>query len=978
MTPFLKLVADDLYMRFNGRLEDIAVVFPNKRAGLFFSEYLLQNSGDKPMWSPRYMTINELFQQNSKLTIGDPIVLVSKLYKEYAATMEGSKKTTESLDNFYYWGEMLLKDFDDIDKHLADASQLFANLKELREIGIAKETLNREQAESIARFFKNFNIEEESEIKYSFSEMWEKLYRIYIGFKESLRCSNIAYEGMLYRDVIENHDDIILKHDKYVFVGFNALNDAETTLFEIIKKRGKALFYWDYDKYYIQSRHHEAGLFMRLNLERFPNELHEKNFDNLSLNKEITIVESSSDNMETRYISQWLDKNMTSNEIETAIVLCDETMLEPVLHTIPGSANGNKLEEVNVTMGFPLSHTPIFSFAKQFVELHTRGWSTKHNAYTLSAVSEILNNPYVVKCCPKSTALRQELLGNKTFFPTTEKLSQSNFLEKIFSNTNDNRTWFANLCSCIKDIALLYSQSDIEKMQMYEKLFCEAIYKVYTQGIRFSMLLDSSELDVNRSTLGRLFIKMLSMHSMPFHGEPVVGLQIMGLLETRNLDFKHVIILGANEGNIPKNLCESSYIPYNLRRAFGLTLSEHRDSIYAYYFYRLLQRAEKVTIVYNSSSESKTRGECSRYILQLLGSKLYKVNKIALTSQHNSRETSFGAVEKNAAMVKKLRKRFDTGFSNNASTMTPSAINKYIGCGLSFFYYYILGIRKPEEVNEELQSYDFGNIFHCAAQELYEKITQEGGNIITKEKLDYYIKNSALLYGFIDKAFKKEFFKNNRPEYNGEQFINRGVLHHFLLRLVKLDSGYAPFKYIGSEKEVSIPYTIRANGTEIELRLGGKIDRIDTKGDTINIIDYKTGYSSTETKTSLENIFAFETKSAANRLQAFLYSVVIEEMLCGNAPVHKEENWLQELKMHDTRKVSPSLLYIHNMENVKREEYTIDILKNPVTDISTIKKEYMEKLTTVIEEIFDVNTPFSPCDDKKRCEYCDYRKICGK
>ena len=247
-------------------------------------------------------------------------------------------------------------------------------------------------------------------------------------------------------------------------------------------------------------------------------------------------------------------------------------------------------------------------------------------------------------------------------------------------------------------------------------------------------------------------------------------------------------------------------------------------------------------------------------------------------------------------------------------------------------------------------------------------------------KTEFYAYQIKEVMSSVAKSFLPEKFDAEQIEktYNGEQFINRGVLHHFLLHLVKLDSGYAPFKYIDSEKEVSIPYTIRANGTEIELRLGGKIDRIDTKGDTINIIDYKTGYSSTETKTSLENIFAFETKSAANRLQAFLYSVVIEEMLCGNAPVHKEENWLQELKMHDTRKVSPSLLYIHNMENVKREEYTIDILKNPVTDISTIKKEYMEKLTTVIEEIFDVNTPFSPCDDKKRCEYCDYRKICGK
>ena len=978
MKPFLKLVADDLYTRFNGRLEDVAVVFPNKRAGLFFSEYLLQNSGDRPMWSPRYMTISELFQQSSRLTIGDPILLVSKLYKEYVTPMTKEDKTVETLDNFYYWGEMLIKDFDDIDKHLADASRLFTNLKELRQIGIAKETLDKEQAESIARFFKNFNIDEDSEIKRNFSYIWERLYIIYTNFKESLRRNNIAYEGMLYRDVIEHPEEIVMKYDKYVFVGFNALNDAETRLFDIINKSGKALFYWDYDRYYTENRHHEAGLFMRRNLERFPNAFGKKMSDNLSVSKNITIVESSSDNMQTRYISEWLDKNMTSNGIETAIVLCDESMLEPILHTIPEKANGNTIDKVNVTMGFPISHTPIYNFVKQFVELHTQGWSAKHNAYTLAATSEILNNPCVIRCCPGSTGLREELLKNKTFFPDNSRLCEDGFLKMIFTRTESNKEWFANLSSCIKEIAMSYSKCDIENMQMYDKLFCEAIYKVYTQAIRFTMLIDSGELKLNRSTLGRLFIRMLSMHSMPFHGEPVVGLQIMGLLETRNLDFKNIVILGANEGNLPKNSCENSYIPYNLRRAFGLTLSEHRDSIYAYYFYRLLQRAETVTIIYNNSSQSKTRGECSRYILQLLGNNMYDIKKIALTSQHNSRDFVSGVIEKDSKAITRLRERFDIGYSKEASTMTPSAINKYIRCSLSFFYYYIMGIKKPDEVSEEMQSSDFGNIFHSAAQELYEKI---GGNccgMITKESLDYYIDNSALLYGFIDRAFKKEFFRNCKPEYNGEQYINRGVLHHFLLHLLKLDREYAPFRYICSEKEASIPYAIDVNGTHIKLRLGGKIDRIDTKGETVNIVDYKTGFSDKETKTSLDNIFAFETKSAANRLQAFLYSTVVDEILRSKPITADEPQWFCELKKQEARKVSPSLLYIHNMKNVKREEYVIDILKEPVMDISKIKDEFMAKLKCVIEEIFNKEIPFIPTEDIKRCEYCDYKEICRK
>ena len=242
MTPFLKLVADDVFSRFNGHLENIAVVFPNKRAGLFFNKYLLENSGNTPMWSPRYMTINELFQQGSDLAIGDPILLVSKLYKEYIAPFKENDKKIETLDSFYYWGEMLVRDFDDIDKHLADAKMLFANIKELHEMGTAKDTLTKEQAKSIEQFFRNFKPENESDIKNNFKDIWERLYDIYTKFKEALRKENVAYEGMLYRDVIENPDKLTLEYDKYLFVGFNALNDVETKLFSMLDKRGKALF----------------------------------------------------------------------------------------------------------------------------------------------------------------------------------------------------------------------------------------------------------------------------------------------------------------------------------------------------------------------------------------------------------------------------------------------------------------------------------------------------------------------------------------------------------------------------------------------------------------------------------------------------------------------------------------------------------------------------------------------------------------
>ena len=430
MTPFLKIVAEDIYEKFNGKLEDVAIVFPNKRASLFFSEYLLEKNGGKPMWSPRYMTIGELFQKNSKLAICDPLLLVSKLYKEYIRPMKAGEskeeyeKSIESLDEFYYWCEVLIKDFDDFDKHLVNAKELFANIKELRELGNGKGTLTEEQAKSVQRFFVNFNMDKESEIKQNFIDLWERLYSIYSSFKESLRQQNLAYEGMLYRDVIENSDNIVLEHSKYVFVGFNALNDVERTLFDIVHKRGKAIFYWDYDKHYTTNPRHEAGHFMRKNLERFPNELKGYAFNNLAEKKNVTVVEANNDSIETRYLSTWLDSNLTQKEIETAVVLCDETMLESVIHTLPPVANGHKLEHLNVTMGFPVSHTPIFTFIKQIVELGVRGWSEKHNRYMLSFVSEILRHPYVVRCSQNALTLCNDLMKEKRFFPEYEILAK--------------------------------------------------------------------------------------------------------------------------------------------------------------------------------------------------------------------------------------------------------------------------------------------------------------------------------------------------------------------------------------------------------------------------------------------------------------------------------------------------------------------------------------------------------------------------
>jgi ATP-dependent exoDNAse (exonuclease V) beta subunit len=281
-------------------------------------------------------------------------------------------------------------------------------------------------------------------------------------------------------------------------------------------------------------------------------------------------------------------------------------------------------------------------------------------------------------------------------------------------------------------------------------------------------------------------------------------------------------------------------------------------------------------------------------------------------------------------------------------------------------------------VDEEMKDNDLGTVSHKAAENLYEKITTNGNTtLVTSSALEHYIKNPALLYEFIDSAFRTEFFKNNKPVYNGEQYIKRGVLHHFLLRLVKMDAQYTPFRYIGSEVQIEMPYSFTSGGNNICVRLGGTIDRVDCKDDTIGIVDYKTGGgSSSDGNMSLEDVFAHKAKSAGYHLQAFLYSIALKNALSSKATGNSE--WVKRIEGGETKRISPQLLYVHQKDNAERTEFVVKVAKEPVNDIAAIEAEYMSCLQAVLAEIFDSEKPFVPATDADKCKYCDYKEICGK
>ncbi len=957
MQPFLQLVAHDLYTKIGNDLSRTVLVFPNKRANLFFNEYLAEES-DQPIWSPAAMSISDLLQKLSVQKAGDPIRLVCELYKVFKEETE----SRETLDDFYFWGELLISDFDDVDKNMVDADKLFSNLQDLKSLMDDYEFLDEEQEEAIRQFFQNFSIERRTELKEKFISLWDKLGIIYHRYREKLAELGIAYEGMLYRNVIEQLDADRLKYDKYVFVGFNVLNKVEKEFFQKLQKAGKAMFYWDYDLFYTQRiSKHEAGEFIKRNLIDFPNELPESYFDIFRKPKKIRYISASTENAQARFLPEWVKATQTHttqivSEKENAIVLCNEALLLPVLHSIP-----QDVQNVNITMGFPLAQTPVYSFINAAMELQTNGYRPDTGRFTYEAVSKILKHPYTRQLSDHATRLERELTKTNRFYPLPSELKKDDFLTILFTPQSNIRELCDYLLRLIKSISILYRKEG-EYDDIFNQLYRESIFQSHLKINRLYSLIESGELSVRTDTLKRLITKVLTASNIPFHGEPAIGLQIMGVLETRNLDFRNLIMLSLNEGQLPKAGGESSFIPYNLRKAFGMTTIEHKNAVYAYYFYRLIQRAENITLLYNTSSDGLNRGEESRFMLQLLVEGPHEITREYLEAGQSPQNTLEIQIEKTPEILRRLYRAYDTAQPESV-ILSPSALNTYLDCRLRFYYRYVAGLKTPDEVSAEIDSALFGTIFHLSAQLAYTDLTANG-KMIQREDLERLLRDEIKLHGYVDQAFKQELFKvapEEKPEYNGVQLINSKVIVSYLKQLLRNDLQYTPFEMVAMEKKVSEKITIQTALGPLTLRLGGTIDRMDAKEGTLRIVDYKTG-GSPKIPANIEQLFTPSETRPNYIFQTFLYAAIMSRK--------------QPLM------VAPALLYIHRAAS---ESYSPVIEmgeprkpKIPVNNFAFFEDEFRERLQALLEEIFDEKELFTQTEDMKKCAYCDFKVICKR
>ena len=956
MKTFLSEVARDLYSKTGGDLSHVAVVFPNKRAGLFFNEHLAKEAGH-PIWSPAYISISELFRHHSPLEVGDPVKLVCELYKIFK-TETGSQ---ESLDDFYFWGELLISDFDDADKNLVDTDALFSNLKDLNQLTDNYEFLEEGQKEAISQFFHNFSMDNVTELKKRFIDLWDVLGPIYTHFKERLSELNIAYEGMLYRQVIEELDVESLNYDKYIFVGFNVLNKVEQRLFERLNEAGKALFYWDYDSFYLNKHPHEAGEFIRRNLKQFPAELPPSAFNHLNKPKDITYVESPTENGQARYLPQWIRENLTKEEKETAVVLCNEGLLQPALHSLP-----EEVKHTNITMGFPLAQTPAYSFLNALMELHLNGYNAQTGRFQYAEVISVLKHPYAVKLSVETGKLIEQLTQSNRFFPSPSELKKDEILEDIFTP----RTTIAELCQllsrALKYVAVLYQKEAAASNKAFDQLYRESLFKAYTLTNRFYTLVESGDLDVKPETFKRLLTRVMSTASIPFHGEPAIGMQVMGVLETRNLDFRHLILLSVNEGLLPQSGGEASFIPYNLRKAFGMTTVDHKIAVYAYYFYRLLQRAEKVTLVYNTATEGTNSGEMSRFMLQFLIEWEHEIKFRRLEAGQAPQVTDEIVIEKTPEIMNRLRKRFDIR-ENPKAILSPSALNTYLECQLRFYFQYVAGLKAPDEVSPDIDSAHFGTIFHAAAEHVYKDFA-ERSKVINKADLEKLLGDEIRVRNYVDNSFKENFFKvalDERPEYNGLQLLNSAVIIRYLKQLLEIDLRQTPFTFVASEKRISEEMDITTDAGNWKVCLGGYIDRIDQKDNILRIVDYKTG-GSPKSPASIEDLFIPSEKRASHVFQTFIYAAMVNK------------------KMRDAGRdtqIAPALLYIHRAADEKFDPL-ISIgsgkAKEKVENFNLYEKKFRELLKQLLETILNAQVPFYQTDIETNCSYCDFKNLCKR
>lgn len=953
MQSFLSLLAADLLQRFGKELHHITVVFPNKRAGLFLNHELSRLAGE-PIWAPRYATMGDVFLSLSDVQRAESIDAVCTLYQAYCQQMGDQ---AETLDQFYGWGEQLVADFDDVDKHMAPARSVFANVHELQQLTDLS-YLTKGQEEALRHFLQHFSKEKSTRLRNNFLLLWEQMYSLYCALNEALAARGLMYEGALFRRVAEELDGGGARREELVsrlpaqvvFAGFNVLNDVEEHLMLALKQEGRALFYWDYDTFYTQQEDNEAGLFMRRNLDLLGSALSEQHFDNLRHLSDITFVATATNYAQAQYATPWLCGALNAELWHNAIVLCDESLLLPLLHAIPSQGAPGHPQSMNATMGFPLRDTPVFALVMALAGLQTEGYDVQRREFRRSSLVAVRKHPYF-------------------------GLLSAPMVERYAGATSQEMLRYLDEALAQVGSALAANPHP----DLFAQLYAEAVFQAHRALQQLLQLVSRplAPLAVEPTTLRRLLRAMLAGVSIPFHGEPATGVQVMGVLETRCLDFSHLLILSLEEGKLPKPPAESSLIPPALREAFGLTTDRHRVAVYAYYFYRLIQRTEHLTCVYNENCSLNARHEMSRFLRQLLAETSLPVRHLRAANEPLWTEPQLLQVEKTPQMIDELLSRYDTS-AQKPALLSPTALNAYLYCPLRFYYRYVARLREREDPDEPELAPLLGTIFHDTAQLIYEQLmARSGSNIISKAELSTLVADARghvgplldilfevhLFHPITDNAEREQRVKQLvqgtaqvRNQYMGEQIIYYNVLLEYLTNLLRYDLKHAPFSIVGMEVTRSLDVEVEKAGKSI--RVGGRVDRIDVMDGLCRIVDYKTGSAHHDSTAGIAQIFTPSAKRNGYYFQTMLYALA--ELLT-REPQHP---------------VVPALFYVGQAHDADTYSPLLKMGKTIVDNFADHADEYYDQLKQLLNELADTSIPFCQTECTELCARCPYHALC--
>ena len=948
MKSFLYEVAADLYARYGEGLSECSVLFPSRRARLFFIDALSQIAG-RPMWQPTWATIDSLMEEISGLRPGDRVRLITELYKIY------SQYHAEPFDRFYFWGDMLLTDFDTIDKYGVDADRLFRNISDLKELEADISYLTPRQLQIVKAFWSTLGDESDlSAEKRRFLAIWKSLGPIYHRLRERLSELGIAYNGMIQRaaaDRLRAGGYSFPEPRRYVVAGFNALSECEKQLFRFLSTAAETDFYWDYDTYYKDAPEQEAGMFVRENTVQFPVRS-DISHDNMAREKELTAVAAVSNAVQCKAAAGILRELAAAGPLDkrTAVVLTDENLLLPLLYALPP-----EIGRVNVTMGYPLRTTLAYTFVERLVALqsHRRrkgeGWSFYH-----ADVVGILAHPYVSESDSAETRrMQEEIVRERRISVDAAWLGRNDLLRQIFSAAESWRDLSEWLLGVVGAVARIPCEGTDARQRV------EFLAVIAGELTKLRNSLEACDIALTPEIYASLLRRHLQTLRIPYEGEPLEGLQVMGILETRNLDFDNVILLSMNDDNFPGNhMAQASFIPYNLRAAYGLPTPEHHEGVYAYYFYRLLQRARRVWMLYCSHADDKSTGEPSRYIYQLDYESGFPVRRVEVGVDVNLAETAPIEVAKDERVLRSLERFTDPA---SPATLSPTAFFRYVACPLRFYFHSIARLESDDEISEEVDAPMFGTILHVAVQKLYARIAGEHRPGETLRALLRTGEVAAAVEASINENYLNDA-SATPDDYTGNLLLVRDIVTRYLRGgVIPYDAAHDGFTVEGLEDSVAYGFDFRtADGTVRRMKFAGIADRIDRLEDgTLRVVDYKTGAPHLEFA-GIESLFRGEGKQRlSNILQTLLYAMML----------------------YHTRGVDaePTLYYVRAMNRPDYDprlfDCELDLRGGRYTHYAG---RFEELVGETLAEMYDPATPFRQCADADTCKYCDFNVLCRR